>query len=104
MGGVSPSAPASRTGPLLSGVGFLKGGEAMELRRVWQDGFRPAYWDIATYFSELERGDVLPQGSVSMDGSGHYPHATLEQTTSGGVGVMEHGHGIGAVVWAERRE
>ena len=39
-----------------------------------------------------------------MDGSGHYPHAALKQTASGGVGVMECGNGVRPVVCADRGE
>ena len=43
-----------------------------------QDHSVAAYGDIATYFSEPERGDVLPAGSVSMDGGGYQAPPTLE--------------------------
>jgi hypothetical protein len=45
---------------------------------VWQDGSITAYWDIVTHTRKLEGDNVLPEGSVSMDGGGHYPHAALE--------------------------
>jgi len=33
-----------------------------------------------------------------MDGGGHYPHATVEQTASGGVSIVESGDGAGPLV------
>ena len=82
----------------------FRGFSVAEASRSRQDHAFAAYWDIATYFSEPEGGDVLPERSVSMDGGGHYPHATLEQTASGGLGVMEPGHGTGAIVCVEHRQ
>lgn len=52
-------------------VGFCAGHGRQELGRVWQDRSTPAYWDRVTYYSESEGGDVLPDGSVSMDSRGH---------------------------------
>src|SRR4029450_5425616 len=59
------------------------------------------YCDI---FRESEGGHVLPTGSVSMGGGGHQAHATLKQTPSRGVSVMECGHGVRPVVCAGRGE
>src|SRR5215203_6161123 len=92
------------TGGELSGVGFWKCSDRVERGQAWQDDATTAYWDIATYFSEPEGRDVLPPGSVSMDGRGHYPHAALKQTASGGVSVMECGHGVRPVMCADRGE
>ena len=72
--------------------------------QVWQDRSIAAYWDIVIHTSKLEGGDVLPEGSVSMDGSGHYPHAAFEQTASRGLGVMESGDGVGPVMCPDRCE
>jgi hypothetical protein len=82
----------------LSGVEFCEDHGRPKLGRAWQDRSTTAYWDIVTCFSESERDDVLPEGSVSMDGGGHYPHAAVEQTASGSVGFMESGNGAGALV------
>ena len=86
----------------LSGVGFCEGHWREKSERAWQDRSTPAYWDIATYFSEPEERDVLPQSSVSMDRGGHYPHGALEQTARGGVSVMECGQGVRPVVRIDR--
>src|SRR4051812_7192492 len=39
-----------------------------------------------------------------MDGSRHYPHAPLEQTASGGIGVMEFRDGVSALLCSDCRE
>src|SRR5215210_4789402 len=88
----------------LSGAGFWKCSDRVERGQAWQDDATTAYWDLATYFSEPEGRDVLPLGSGSMDGRGHYPQAARKQTASGGVSVMECGQGVRPVMCAERGE
>src|SRR5574341_1588825 len=60
-----------------------------------------AYWDIATHSRKPEGADVLPACSLSVDPCDHHAPAPVEQTPSAGVGVVESGDGIGAVVCAE---
>src|SRR5687767_13953746 len=61
-----------------------------------------AYWDLATHSRKPEGAHVLPARSLSVDRGDHHALAAVEQTPSGGVGLVESGEGVGAVLRGER--
>jgi hypothetical protein len=52
--------------------------------------------------SSPEGADVLPASSSPVDRRNYHAHASFEQIPSDGVGVVECGDGLGALVRRER--
>ena len=71
----SPTQSPTPNPPPLSGVGFWKGADRVVRGQSMARRLANGILGYCHTYQEAGGRNVLPTGSVSMDGSGHYPHA-----------------------------